>query len=257
MSPEFQSFWDSRLDVLDSGIAHSGRLELYWGLWRKYILPLTHSQSAVKSYLAGTSQFESGPIFNQLFKVYFGKTMLGLLGRDPAFFKHVTIDVGGSLLQRLMNSINTLPVKQNFYVEYILTGTYSGNNGLPPYLVESNYATLRERVDRIELVEGDLRAYLANPISTVNSEVIHKFDSYNLSDCFEWMDEAMTESTLRVICGSATPGARLAYWNLLVWRESPEPLRGEVLVSDKAKAQSLHKVDRTFFYRNFEVERTL
>ncbi|KAJ3284846.1 hypothetical protein HDU76_008227 [Blyttiomyces sp. JEL0837] len=249
------AFWDANLALLDVGVVHTGRLEKYWGMWRKYILPITHSKNDIEKYLNAKELKDQTPfsnkgwLFEKLFKFYFGETVLALLGRDPAFFKHVDINVGESCLNRFKGAINTLPVATNFYTEYILTGDISGKYSVPAYLDPSNYETLRSRLDRIELVQGDLRAYLADPTSP-------KFDTYNLSDVFEWMGEDMYENTLRTIIGSSVKGARLAYWNLFVWRERPDTLK-DLLEKDEKLAKELHAVDRTFFYRNFVVERVI
>jgi S-adenosylmethionine:diacylglycerol 3-amino-3-carboxypropyl transferase len=69
---------------------------------------------------------------------------------------------------RLCRSVDTVSVRDNYYLEYILTGDLTGRNGLPAYLCSQNFSTIRDRVDRVELVEGYVR-YLFPAMSNLNA----------------------------------------------------------------------------------------
>ncbi|KAJ3081699.1 hypothetical protein HK102_002191 [Quaeritorhiza haematococci] len=259
LDEEYRAYWDHNLQTLETGIIHTGRLEKYFNLYNSYVLPLTHSRKHINGHLSirnPTQQalnfdrsFASSWLWKRLLRFYFGEEMLGLLGRDRAFFKHVNLDVAETNLKGVSRCLRDQPLAaENFYVEYILTGNISGRCGLPDYLLPSNYAIIRSRIDRIELVQGDLKAYLAKPTTP-------KFDAFNLSDIFEWMDDKMYAETLRTIVQEgANPGAVLCYWNLFVLRERPDEC-GDILKPEKELAQELHVRQRTFMYRNFVVER--
>ena len=250
-------YWDARPQSVQIGVCRDGRFERYLGYFRRFVLPLVQSKTTVRSILAARSLDEQRRIFaaswdnprwRALFKVFFGKAMLGRLGRDPAFFTHVAVrDVGGVFLARAARALTALPVDDNFFVEAILTGHVTGAFGRPPYLDEANHATLRGRLSRLELVYGSMEAHLAaTPPDT--------YDAYNLSDCFEWMSDAQSEAMLRSIARAAKPGARLAYWNLLVPRRRPAVL-ASLIEEDHARSAALHAIDRCFFYSDVVVER--
>jgi S-adenosylmethionine-diacylglycerol 3-amino-3-carboxypropyl transferase len=58
---------------------------------------------------------------------------------------------------------------------------------------------------------------------------------------------------LDAIVRSSRPGARLAYWNMLVPRRRPEAMAARLRPLDELAAQ-LHVRDRAFFYSAFRVE---
>jgi S-adenosylmethionine-diacylglycerol 3-amino-3-carboxypropyl transferase len=109
------------------------------------------------------------------------------------------------------------------------------------------YETLRERIDRLELVQGELEQVM-DPATGV------KFDAFNLSDIFEWMDEAATETFMRRLVDCASDGARIVYWNHLVPRRRPDSLAHAITCEDEL-AETLHAQDRAPFYRGLRIER--
>ncbi|KAF8937976.1 hypothetical protein EDD21DRAFT_441067 [Dissophora ornata] len=255
---EYRTYWDEHLDLIQNKIIHIGRLEKFFGLYRKYILPFSHYKSTTRTLLDSKDQAKQIKYFDSVWntwmwragaRTFFGQMSLGHLGRDPKFFEHVRLDVGAFLLGKISNGVRNIPIWDNYYAEYVFTGQQSGNNGLPDYLVKENYETIRSRVDRVKLVRADVLKYL-------ESEESGHFDGYNLSDIFEWMGEDLYKTFLTAIHNKGTKDARICYWNLFVPRERPEELkhliRSEVELADAATAK-----DRTYFYRRFVIETIL
>ncbi|KAF9981015.1 hypothetical protein BGZ75_007722 [Mortierella antarctica] len=255
---EYRTYWDENLDLIRNRIIHIGRLEKFFGLYRKYVLPLSHYKSTTRTLLDSKDQAKQIKFFDSIWstwiwragaRAFFGQMSLGHLGRDPKFFEHVRLDVGAFLLGKISNGIRNIPIWDNYYAEYVFTGQQSGNNGLPDYLVKENYGIIRSRIDRVKLVRADVLKYL-------ESEESGHFDGYNLSDIFEWMSEDLFKSFLTAIHRKGTKDARICYWNLFVPRERPEDLkhliRSEVELADAATAK-----DRTYFYRRFVIETIL
>jgi S-adenosylmethionine-diacylglycerol 3-amino-3-carboxypropyl transferase len=58
---------------------------------------------------------------------------------------------------------------------------------------------------------------------------------------------------LRGIVERSAPGARLAYWNMIVPRTRPQSLAA-LIESDEARSLDLHRSDKTFFYSRFVIE---
>ncbi|KAG0210624.1 hypothetical protein BGX28_009149 [Mortierella sp. GBA30] len=255
---DYRSYWDENLDLICNKIIHIGRLEKFFGLYRKYILPLAHYKSTTRTLLESRDQAKQIKFFDSIYntwiwragaRAFFGQMSLGHLGRDPKFFEHVRLDVGAFLLSKISNGIRNIPIWDNYYAEYVFTGQQSGNNGLPDYLVKENYEIIRSRIDRVKLVRADVLKYL-------ESEESGHFDGYNLSDIFEWMSEDLFKTFLTTIHKKGTKDARICYWNLFVPRERPDEIkhliRSEVELSDNATAK-----DRTYFYRRFVIETIL
>ncbi|KAF9425572.1 hypothetical protein BGZ94_007416 [Podila epigama] len=255
---EYRTYWDEHLDLIEAKIIHIGRLEKFFGIYRKYIIPLAHYKSTIKTLLSSTDLAKQAKFFDSVFntwiwragtRAFFGQMSLGHLGRDPKFFEHVRLDVGAFLLSKVSNGVRNIPIWDNYYAEYVFTGQQGGLNALPDYLVKENYETIRSRIDRVTLIRADVLKYL-------ESEESGRFDGYNLSDIFEWMGEDLFKTFLTAIHKKGTKDARICYWNLFVPRERPDDMKdliqSEVELSDNATAK-----DRTYFYRRFVIETIL
>ncbi|KAG0079404.1 hypothetical protein BGZ90_002718, partial [Linnemannia elongata] len=145
---DHRTYWDENLDLIRNKIIHIGRLEKFFNIYRKYVIPLGHYKSTVRTLLSAKDQPKQIKFFDSM--------SLGHLGRDPKFFEHVRLDVGAFLLEKVSNGIRNIPIWDNYYAEYVFTGQQSGNNGLPDYLVRENYEIIRSRIDRVKLVHADV-----------------------------------------------------------------------------------------------------
>ncbi|MBI1742363.1 BtaA family protein [Candidatus Acetothermia bacterium] len=256
LSPTARGYWDTQRTMIEQGVLHVGRFENYLRMFRQTILPLVHTHRTIEQLLSLKTLEEQKCFYESiwdnrrwrfLFRVFFGKLMLGRLGRDPEFFKYVQIEnVGEHYLQRAKYALTEIPIQGNFYAEHILTGAYSNLEQTHPYLIESNFQKLRENLAKLKIVTGELEKFL-------DEKPEGSFSKFNLSDIFEWMSQANYEALLRAIMRASRDGARLCYWNNLVLREHPSSL-DDRLQSHRELAQQLHFQDRSFVYRNFVVE---
>ena len=80
-----------------------------------------------------------------------------------------------------------------------------------------------------------------------------KFDGFNLSDIFEYLNPEQCLEVYGELLKAARGRARFAYWNMLVPRHCPEPLRDQVHPLEEI-SRTLFAADRAFFYSNFVVE---
>jgi S-adenosylmethionine-diacylglycerol 3-amino-3-carboxypropyl transferase len=247
-----RAFWDDHPRDIQRGIIHAGKFENYFRIFRQWALPLVHRRSTVEALMAEKPAAERRRFYRErwdtlgwqlLFRVFFSRWMLGMLGRDAEFFRYVDGPVSREILRRTRYALTELPVHDNPYVEYILTGNFE--RALPPYLERERFEAIRDNLDGLTIVEGKL--------GEVAAEDGGIFDAYNLSDVFEYLDEAATGELLDTLADAAAPGARLAYWNMLVPRRGHE-LRPERLRPMTDLARSLFKRDRAFFYGDFLVE---
>ncbi len=253
LSEEARGYWDRQYKDLLQGILHCGKFEKYFGLFRRLVLPLIHNRKAVEQLLAASSLDQQrtfyGTVWDSrrwqwLFYLFFGKTLLGRLGRDPAFFQYVQLhDVAGELLRRTRRGATEVLIRDNFFIEYILTGDYRNLTSAHPYLREANFQRLRDRVGQMHLFRGSLEEYL-------NSLPPRTVSSFNLSDIVEYMSEVDFERNLQAILRVCRAGARLAFWTLFVPRPVPPPLV-ERIDPRQLESDALSAADRTFFYGGF------
>lgn len=250
---EARTFWDAHAADVAAGIGGAGKFERYFALFRRRVLPLIHGRATVRALLeprppAGRAAFYETRWNNWrwrlLFRVFFSRGLMGALGRDPAFFRYVEGDVASRILARTRHALAVLDPAANPYLHWILTGTHGA--ALPRALRAEYFETIRARLDRIEWRVQALEDVLAAlPPASV--------DGFNLSDIFEYMSPENHERLLRAILRVARPGARLAYWNLLVPRARPERL-AHVLRPRPDLADSLFARDQAWFYSRFVVE---
>jgi S-adenosylmethionine-diacylglycerol 3-amino-3-carboxypropyl transferase len=250
-----KQFWDARAPLIAGGIGGCGKFERYFALFRNRVLPLAHPRRRVLALLQprdgdGRSRFYD-EIWNNhrwrwIFQLFFSRTIMGALGRDPGFFEYVEGSVADRILSRTRHALVALDPSANPYLHWILTGTHGET--LPGALEEKHFETIRSALaaDRFSVVESPLEALL-------EMHRDQKYDAFNLSDIFEYMSEANTAALLGKIADASRPGARLAYWNMLAPRSRPESMAHRLL-THTAEADSLLEQDRAFFYSRFVIE---
>ncbi len=250
-------FWDARPAEIGAGIGGAGKFERYFALFREKILPWVHDKRAARRLLHGGTPDERERFYARewdtfrwrlLFRLFFSRFVMGRLGRDPAFFQYVEGSIAGRILARTRHAVTRLDPATNPYLRWVLTGTHAPE-ALPFALRPENFDAIRNNLGALELRVGSIESFLEE----VGDAAI---DRFNLSDIFEYMSPENYEILLRRLAGSARPGARLAYWNMLAPRRRPEAMAG-ILRPVEPLASDLHLADKAFFYSAFIVEERL
>lgn len=249
LSPRARMFWDAHPEAIAIGIAHAGKFERYFQMFRRRLLPWIHGPETVRALFASESLEQQERFYAErwdtwrwraLFRVFFSRFVMGRLGRDPQFFDHVEGPVAKRILDRTRHALTRIPVASNPYLAYIVTGNFL-QGALPRYLRAGHRETIRSRLDRIRIVEGPAEAAEGT------------FDGMNLSDIFEYMNPVDHARVYAALVERARPGARLVYWNMLAPRSRPESLAARVQPLD-AIARELHARDRAWFYQRLHVD---
>ncbi len=251
LSADVLAFWDERPDLIAAGIGSVGKFEHYFRVFRERVLPLVHPRDRVRELLHPKSGQERRAFYDTrwnnlrwqlVFRIFFSQTVMGLLGRDPEFFRYVEGGVSERILKRTEYALTELDPAANPYIHWILTGRHKG--ALPAALRQENFEPIRRNLDRLQWRCGSLEESLGRE---------QKFDCFNLSDIFEYMSPASYERLLKLIVSSARPGARLAYWNMLAARHRPESLAAALRPLTELSSQ-LFARDQAFFYSALVVE---
>ncbi len=252
-----REYWDAHPAAIARGVMHAGRFERYLALFRATALRLMQRPRDIERLLSLVSLDEQRAFYEAtwdnwrwrtLFVLFFGRLVQARVGRHPEFFRYVDVaDVGAHYRERARHALVDLPVVDNYFVEYILTGGYAGDTRVPPYLGSRANARLRDAASRIRVVTADVRQLLS-------AAAPGAYSAFSFSDIFEWMSPSEHESVLRAAIAAARPGARVCYYNNLVLRRRPDTLARE-LDTDDALGERLHREDRSFLYRRFAVER--
>ena len=247
-----RSFWEGkRNQVVQHGLGGIGKFESYFRLFRNYVLPLTHGQDTIRSLLKPRTIDDRRIFMRQrwdnwrwriLMSVFFSRTLMGKLGRDPAFFDHAQGSVAEHVRSRMDHACIQLDPSCNPYLWWILTGSHG--HSLPFPWRSENFETIRSRLDRIEIRQGAIESCLPN-----HPEI----DGFNLSDIFEYMSHDAFHTLYGRLLAASKPNARLVYWNMMV------PRRGASHFAASARTlrdteEAGKAADKAFFYSDFVVE---
>lgn len=245
-----QAFWACRRDSVRAfGAGGVGKFERYFRIFRRFLAPLAHSRATreaifeprdARARAAFFARRVDTRLWRALVRVFFSRQVMGLLGRDPAFFTHVDGSVSDHVLRRMHHAGVTTDPSTNPYLHWIFHGRHG--TALPlPWRAE-HWTTIRDRLERVRLHHGAIERA---PVTGV--------DGFNLSDIFEYMSAPEAEEAYAAMLRRARPGARLVYWNMMAPRRRPDSLAHRVCrqadLEDRLKAR-----DKAFFYRDLVIE---
>ncbi|MGH7639163.1 MAG: DUF3419 family protein [Gemmatimonadaceae bacterium] len=248
---EARAFWEERPQEIRAGIVHAGKFERYFATFRDRVVPLIHSRRVVRELLADKDRQARTAFYREvwdnwrwrlMFRFFFSRRVMGLMGRDPEFFRYVQGSVAERILERTEYAFTVLPTHSNPYLNLIFTGSFGTT--LPRYLDAARFTAVRAGLDRLTLVRGAVQDV---------AKAHGPFDGYNLSDIFEYLDPPTCASIYETLLAVGRPGTRFAYWNMLVPRQRPDSMKDRVR-SLQDRAEALFAVDRAFFYSAFVLE---
>lgn len=253
LSQATRKFFDVQKLDISRGVGHAGKFEKYFEIFRNAALPFVHAKDVCDELLVSRSAEErrrffddvwNTPKWRTLFRMFFSRKVMGLLGRDPSFFQYVQADVAEAILSRTEHALTQLDPSANPYLQWILKGNYV--SALPHYLRKENYEAIKANIDRLEWHTGSIESVLED----IQPGSIDKF---NLSDIFEYMLMDNYHKLLNTLVLAGRTSGRLVYWNMLAPRSRPEKM-APVLTAHIELADRLHKEDKAFFYSKLIVE---
>lgn len=252
LSAQAASFWDTQPDAIRGGIVHAGRFERYLRTFRRWALPLVHRASTMRALREARDAEGQQRFYRErwdtarwrlLFRIFFSRTLMGRMGRDPALFDHVEGSVGDRILGRTRHALSQPRADTNPYLAYIMTGNFPPE-ARPPYLHQEAIPVIRGRLNRLRWRRGGVEA------------VDGRFVGFNLSDIFEYMSPAEHERVYGELLDRAERGGRLVYWNLLAPRSLPGRYRARARPLPSLAAE-LHARDRAWFYAALHVDEAI
>ncbi len=252
LDTETQTFWqERRADVIAYGAGGVGKFERYFRIFRTKLLPLVHSKKTLDATFVSRPKVERQEFLDKRFNtwrwrlllnVFFSRFMMGRMGRDKAFFDHVEGSVAQHVARRIRHAAVDCDPSQNPYLHWILKGTH-GDAVPMPWRAE-HYDTIRDRLDRLDIRQGALEAFIDDG---------DKADGFNLSDIFEYMSPDVFTQVYGQILSAANPQARLVYWNMMAPRRVP-PAFTDRVTTLSVEENRLKALDKAFFYSDFVIE---
>ena len=274
LDKEVKEYWDFNKEAIEKGIIHTGKFEKFFKIFREKILPFVHSKKHVEKLLEKKSRQERIEYYDKywnnfrwklMFKLFFSKYIVGKLGRDKEFFRYAEKNISEEMKERSRYALYELNPYENPYINYILTGNYR-KDCLPYFLRKENFDKIRKNLHKVEIFQSSVEEYL--------DQIDFKIDKFNLSDIFEYMSVENYSKLMEKIYDNAENNALLAYWNLIVERNSEKlgyketdseimvtgketNVNGEKYERMKELDKKLHEKDMTFFYTDFVVEKVI
>ncbi|HVO75028.1 MAG TPA: DUF3419 family protein [Ignavibacteriaceae bacterium] len=257
LSPDTEFYWEKNMKLIKKGIIHCGRYENYMRLLRasvgiligrKNIRRIFYSENAAERKRLFERKWEN--LRWKLFtKILLSRKTMSLLF-DKAFFKHLKEDLsfGDHFAGKVKRAFTVLPVKENYFLRYILFGNYD-ECCLPVYLRKDNFEIIKSRLNRIKIVTGSCE----DLFKSLSDNSISKF---NFTNIFEWIPDEAFENLLKETIRVAKNKAVITYRNLLVPRKHPNTLK-ENIISQKELASRLFNRDLSFVYDNYVVEKII
>ena len=274
LDKEVKEYWDFNKEAIQKGIIHAGKFEKFFKIFREKILPFVHSKKRIEKLLEKKSRQERIEYYDNhwnnfrwklMFKLFFSKYIVGKLGRDKEFFRYAEKNISEEMKERSRYALCEQNPYENPYINYILTGNYR-KDCLPYFLRKENFDKIRKNLHKVEILQSSVEEYL--------DQIDFKIDKFNLSDIFEYMSAENYSKLMGKIYDNAEDNALLAYWNLIVERNSEKldykKTDSEIIVTGKEinvkgkkyermkeLDKKLHEKDMTFFYTDFVVEKVI
>ena len=247
-------WWDERLDAIRMGVLGAGVSERLVRTVVGALGLIGYGRRRRERLLACTTLAEQRDFFDREWNTRRWRGLIRLtLGRrrlsgvyDPAFFDRVENESFGEHFLRCMeHGLTTLPVSTNYFLRFMLTGTYGERetDPRPPYLDSAGARLVSDGLDRLTLVDGAMTDWLrTQPAASI--------DGFSLSNICEWLPPDAIDALFAEIARTAAPGAVVCFRNFLGWTEVPARWR-EVIVEDRLRGEALIRTDRSLLQRRF------
>ncbi|MCK5028076.1 MAG: DUF3419 family protein [Bacteroidales bacterium] len=248
ISSDARGYWDNNIQLIQKGIIFCGKFEKYFLSYRKWIQPLLASKSTINKFFSESADEKSivkfkkrlsKPILKGLFSLFFGKHVMGAVGRSPRFYDEVQIDSSKYLLNKFSEFILRKDSYKNHYIHFIAKGYFSPV--LPHYARKENFENIKNNLSILTLKQG----YLDDGIEREKG-----ITAINCSDIFEYMNVEQIKKFTNLLINKCDKGTRIVYWNLMVDRYLSDILP-ERLSYSKDISQILTEKDKLFFYKRF------
>jgi len=186
LTPDMQSYWDRRQGLISRGVWYAGKWEklLYWNA---LFLRLVRGK-AINELLAAKTVAEQSQIWEAKFNDSKLRRAIEMIGRDwvwrwvmrePAGeFLPSPQEVGARLEGDFTRSAHSFLFRDSDFATLIFKGRIDAKAALPTHLRPENYDTLRDRLSRLRIVEGNLTDIASHGIDNVEGFSLSDFGSY-------------------------------------------------------------------------------
>lgn len=273
LAEETQQYWEggswfeqlrgkNRLDYFANGFYRHSRCSQYLRFLNRLTLLLGGDP---KEILNARSQSEQRELFNQTLGKAFDHWIVKFLGKIPCMvyslgippqqFESLKRDsrqgVVATFRERVDRLICGFPIETNYFARQALVQNYNcgQQEGLPLYLQEKHYSTIKSSVQKVTTVHGSLIDYL-------KAQPQNSFSSFVFLDAQDWMTTELLTALWTEVARVGRAGGRIIFRT--AGEISPIENRFEKKLSSHFRylpqlSQELHSEDRSAIYGGFHV----
>lgn len=247
LSPASRDFWDTRRGTIRAGIWHSGRWErvLRLGAFGTGLI----RGRAIDALFAAPSPEAQADIWKRAFDdaVWHGAIRLlsqrwfwtRVIGEPGGAYLPAPADSEARLTELFRRASENILFRDSDFATLLFKGRHTPACALPLHMRPENFATLRERLDRIVIADEGLTGLGAAGLGS--------FDAFSLSDFGSYCGQADYDACWRGILAAAKPGAR---WCERVFMNpvSPGPEIAPQIHVDAPLSAALTRTDKAIIY---------
>lgn len=250
MSVEAKEYWEENRNLIKRGFLINGRYEAFVKIISRMIM-LIQGRKRVKGLFKCENLTEQMSFYDRyweirrtrfIFNLFFNKRILARRGlkADYFHFDDGSTSFAESFYRKFRHVCREVPIQGNYFIHLYLSGKYKNLTEVPDYLKESNFETIKARIDRIEIVSADAQGWISNLPSD-------SIDCFALSNICELMSDSDTERLFKQVLRTGKHGGRIIFRNLMIPREVPDHLSNQIKI-DKELSEKLKNTDRSFVY---------
>lgn len=246
LPPDTRRFWATCPAMIAAGVLYAGR----WEQFHKRVADLLRRMPffSIDAVFEFDDLAEQRRFLDRRWNARFWRWLASFLCSplfsplcfgDPAYVSGSRFPAGRYISERMRDALYRGLARESFMMSLLLRGVLTPFD-LPPYLTPQGAAAVRSRLDRLEIVTGDLLVVLDKaPEGT--------FTRFSLSDVPSFLNAAGFRRLLLGIAGCAAPGARFCIRQFLKRHVWPEGLTDR-LRRERSLEMQLAVSDRAFAY---------
>ena len=246
LGSEARAYWSAHRTLVEKGVLFQGRWERFFRLGsmvgrlvRPGKIRRLFAFEDLEEQRAFVGEHWDTAAWSWLHDAFLSRVVLRNVLGDPAFHAHVAVRPGRFVRERMKESLLSVLARDNFMVSLTLRGQFAPRD-LPPRLTPEGVAVIRERLDRLEIVTGDVIAHLEGVAPGTYTRL-------SLSDVPSYLSQKDFERLLAAVARAGAPGARFCIRLFLSRPEFPEG-QAWVLVREPELERRLAEEDHAFAY---------
>ena len=248
-----REFWDGHEDQIRSGLFMCGKVEHFFALYRK-ALGWLYDYDLVEELFTAPDLEEQHKRYKAFRKkrwrflnsLLLNRFVLGLVKGGHSFAQVDDKNLSQNLNRKIDLAMKRFYNPDNFFMSNMLLGAHYSRDAMSPYLLEKNFGTLKQNIDRLEIYAGTIEDVLKR----YGKE---SFDKFNLSNIFEWMDHDFFNAVIRDVIALSRPGSRYAWRYTLAKPRILDDANSRTLILEPELSRQLFAQDRAFIYESFFV----